>query len=226
LLLFQWSEALSSNAIVRVEDVEQLLDSNNMMGQLNGAMRLRYDDDRLGQMKLCDAIPGGSWESWKAEVIAYAIDRLFGVHRTPPVVLRIVKPFALPTNPARPNTTEHLRQVFARDRCVSLSSILRCRCLSWLSVLAKFRCRQVKRLCQNKIDVFYGSIMGWTKYPVVVMHGYSEKLPRWFFKFDLNMVTQHQVEFSRLLVRGVRVQPNVHTSRDEHGALRKREKTS
>jgi hypothetical protein len=56
-----------------------------------------------------------------------------------------------------------------------------------------------KHYCQNGITPFYGSVMAWSKYPVAVQHDYWRKFLD-ATRFDLTDITQHQLEFVRLVM--------------------------
>eukprot|EP00019_Armaparvus_languidus_P014100 CAMPEP_0168588050 /NCGR_PEP_ID=MMETSP0420-20121227/5223_1 /TAXON_ID=498008 /ORGANISM="Pessonella sp." /LENGTH=534 /DNA_ID=CAMNT_0008623407 /DNA_START=423 /DNA_END=2024 /DNA_ORIENTATION=+ len=95
-----WENMLLSAPLQSIDSVRALLDKNHEYGNRNGVIRVHMQPTRAvnqtsipvqAQFKACDDV--GSTETWKAELIAHAIDRVLAIRRVPAVV-----PRTLPAN--------------------------------------------------------------------------------------------------------------------------------
>jgi hypothetical protein len=147
-------------------------DINDDIANQNGALRVRFRDGYRAIFKVCDAVPGGySYESWKGEVIAHAVDRVFAINRAPAVVPRSIDVFDLKLNASSSSSS---------------------------SVMAKNR-EIVSRLCQKNRKTFFGSLMGWTETNVVELQNYHIKYSH-STVFNTSNIVQHNIEFVRACI--------------------------
>jgi hypothetical protein len=83
-----WQDLLTTRSLASIDTVRALLTKEHEFGNRNGVIRLRLAGEIEAQFKPCDNV--GSTESWKAELIAHAVDRVLGLRRVPAVVPRVL----------------------------------------------------------------------------------------------------------------------------------------
>lgn len=154
-----------------VEAIGKRHDDDPTRENQNGAFRVRFRDGYKAIFKVCDAVPEYSYESWKAEILAHAIDRVFAINRCPAVVPRALN-------------------VFDNVELVGSSSER--------AVMDRNR-RDISKICQGSQRTFFGSMMGWSDVNVqeaknIHIH-YTEKTV-----FDTHNMLQHNIEFARTVI--------------------------
>jgi hypothetical protein len=170
----QWLHRLFADDVVGIDAIEAMglrHDSNDDIANQNGALRVRFRDGYRAIFKVCDAVPGGySYESWKGEVIAHAIDRVFAINRAPAVVPRSIDVFDL-----KLNSTGGSSSAMSKNR------------------------ETVSRLCQKSHKAFFGSLMGWTETNVEELQNYHIKYSARTV-FNVSNMQQHNIEFARVCI--------------------------
>jgi hypothetical protein len=168
-----WTRVLAKQALVGIFDVEPIgkrharVDAN-----LNGALRVQYRSDSANKaiFKVCDAVEDYSYESWKAEVIAHAVDRVFAVNRVPAVVPRAIDVFSLRL-PSSATTAARLR----------------------------YNLNRVADVCQRRNSRFVGSVMGFVSLNLAERKNFHIHYTL-EHTFDVKSIHQHNVEFARAVI--------------------------
>jgi hypothetical protein len=108
--------------VVSVQSITRV--GRDSEGRENGAIGLHMADGRRALFKVCDHVYDlasattlpTSFETWKAELIAHAVDRVLHVHRVPAVVPRSIRFTSLPLATAD-NEDAHERLKVVRFSC-------------------------------------------------------------------------------------------------------------